>query len=197
MRIIAGHLRHRTLLSNPGLTTRPITDRVKETLFELLGPTVVDLRVADLFAGTGTLGFEALSRSAKSVVFIEKDRVAFELLQQNTAKLKVEDQVLCWQTDALRSSYCPKGVSEFVPFDLIFFDPPYRMAPHFAPGESLYTAMQRLARDQVSSPEARVIFRIPEKLELSPPPEWSEDWHLEMSSMRILVWRKSKAVKPE
>ena len=76
MRIIAGRFRRRNLLTRSGLVTRPITDRVKETLFERLGDAVIDARVLDVFAGTGTLGLEALSREAASVVFVEKDRQA-------------------------------------------------------------------------------------------------------------------------
>ena len=92
VRIIAGEFRRRKLLASPGLTTRPITDRVKETLFERIGDELVDRKVADVFAGTGSLGLEALSRGAKSVVFIESDRRAFELLEQNVATLGVQDR---------------------------------------------------------------------------------------------------------
>ena len=99
MRIIAGEFRRRKLLASPGLTTRPITDRVKETLFERIGEDLVDRKVADIFAGTGSLGLEALSRGAKSVVFIESDRRGHELLRQNVATLGVEDRTLCWRTD--------------------------------------------------------------------------------------------------
>ena len=74
MRIVAGKFRRRKLFANPGLKTRPITDRVKESLFERLSGELEGKRIADVFAGTGTLGLEALSRGAKSVVFIESDR---------------------------------------------------------------------------------------------------------------------------
>ena len=100
MRIIAGEFRHRTLLANPGNTTRPILDRVKESLFARIENRLVGARVADVFSGTGTLGFEAISRGAASVVFVESDRKAQELLRKNVAALKLEDRTLCWATDA-------------------------------------------------------------------------------------------------
>ncbi len=87
VRIIAGEFRHRRLLTNPGLITRPITDRAKEILFERIQDLLVDKRIADIFAGTGSLGLEALSRGAHSVVFLESDKRAFELLEQNVAAL--------------------------------------------------------------------------------------------------------------
>ena len=132
MRIIAGEFRRRRLLANPGLTTRPITDRVKEILFERTQDLLVDRRIADIFSGTGSLGFEALSRGAQSVVFLESDGKAFELLKQNVAALGVEDRTLCWRTDALKSSFHPKGVDAFLPYDVVFFDPPYRMVAGLA-----------------------------------------------------------------
>ena len=116
MRIIAGEFRRRRLLTNPGLTTRPITDRAKEILFERIQDLIVDSRIADIFAGTGSLGFEALSRGARSVVFLENDKRAFDLLEQNVTALGVEDRILCWRTDALNSSFHPKGVDDFLPF---------------------------------------------------------------------------------
>ena len=104
MRIIAGKYRRRKLHSNPGQTTRPITDFVKEVLFEWLGDTVKDKRVADIYSGTGSLGLEALSRGAASVVFIEQDRKAHELLKRNVESIGAEDTTLCWKTNALLSS---------------------------------------------------------------------------------------------
>ena len=91
MRIVAGRLKRRKLRTNPGLVTRPITDRAKEMLFDRLG-TFDGERVADVFAGTGTIGLEALSRGASRVVFVEQDRLAHELLRENVAALGVEDR---------------------------------------------------------------------------------------------------------
>src|SRR5580704_7280919 len=158
VRIIAGEFRRRKLLASPGLTTRPITDRVKEMLFERIGDEIAGRKIVDIFAGTGSLGLEALSRGAQSVVFIESDRRAFELLRQNVAALGVQTRSLCWRTDALRSSFHPKGVDPFLPFDVVFFDPPYRMALALAPGTPMFQALSRLARVPVTAPGARLCF---------------------------------------
>jgi 16S rRNA (guanine966-N2)-methyltransferase len=190
VRIIAGEFRRRKLLASPGLTTRPITDRVKETLFERIGDELVDRKVADIFAGTGSLGLEALSRGAKSVVFIESDRRAFELLEQNVAALRVEDRALCWRTDALRSSFHPKGVDPFLPFDAVFFDPPYRLAIELNPQTPMYRALSRLARDAVTAPDALLYFRAAEETQLSLPNCWTLTKSLAISSMEIHVYRK-------
>jgi 16S rRNA (guanine966-N2)-methyltransferase len=195
VRIIAGEFRRRKLLSSPGLTTRPITDRVKETLFERIENDLVDRKVVDVFAGTGSLGLEALSRGATSAVFIESDRQAFELLRQNVAALGVEGRALCWRTDALWSSFHPKGVDAFLPFDAVFFDPPYRMALELAPGAPLFQALSRLARDTVTAPDARLYFRAPEETQLRLPECWRPETSYSISSMEIHVYRKQAATE--
>ena len=193
MRIIAGRFRRRTLLTNPGLITRPITDRVKESLFARLEPELAGARVADIFAGTGTLGLEALSRGTDHVTFIEKDRPAVELLRQNVEKLRVTEETLIWPADVFRCSFRPQHAEEFTPFDLIFFDPPYKLVPEIAAGSPLYRSLQRLASARVSAPDALLLFRVPEHAEFELPQEWRRDWTLTMSNMEILHLRKSAA----
>jgi 16S rRNA (guanine966-N2)-methyltransferase len=195
VRIIAGEFRRRKLLSSPGMTTRPITDRVKESLFELIEGHLVDRKVADVFAGTGSLGLEALSRGATSAVFIESDRRAFGLLRQNVATLGIEERALCWRTDALWSSFHPKGVDAFLPFDVVFFDPPYRMAQELAPGTPLFQALARLARDTVTARDARLYFRAPEEAPLRLPESWTRETSYSISSMEIHVYRKQAATE--
>jgi 16S rRNA (guanine966-N2)-methyltransferase len=198
MRIIAGRFRRRTLLSNPGDITRPILDRVKESLFQRLEPDLVGKRVADVFAGTGTIGLEALSRGAESCVFIEQDKVASTLLRKNIETLGVTDETICWWTDALLCSYKPKGDSaKYVPFDVIFFDPPYKMAPDIRPDTPIYRAVKRLARPDVSTPDSLFIVRIPERTEITPPPVWEFQWELEMANMIIKIYRKAAAAEAE
>jgi 16S rRNA (guanine966-N2)-methyltransferase len=191
MRIIAGRFRRRTLETNPGQTTRPITDRVKESLFARLEARLQDRRVADIFAGTGTLGLEALSRGASRVTFIEKDRPAVELLRQNVAKLKVEEETIVWPADVFRCSFRPQHAEGFTPFDVIFFDPPYRMVEDIAEGSPLYRSLQRLASERVSSPGALMLLRIPEHSNPQLPPVWEHEWTLTMSNMSILHLVKS------
>jgi 16S rRNA (guanine966-N2)-methyltransferase len=191
VRIIAGKFRRRKLRTRPGLVTRPITDRVKETLFELLGDSLLDARVADVFAGTGTLGLEALSRGAASVVFIESDRRAQELLRENVAVLDATDQTLCWHADVLRTSFRPKGVPDFLPYDLVFFDPPFRMIPELRAGSPLYRSMERLARAGVTGANTLLLLRTPADAEFEMPPAWRCERRLEFSGMEIYWYART------
>ncbi len=190
MRIITGRFRGRKLLSRAGLTTRPITDRAKEILFENLGGELQGERVADVFAGTGTLGFEALSRGASSAVFFEKDARAFELLQRNKEKLGAGEEAFLWKTDILRTSYKPKGLDHFLPYDLVFYDPPYRMVEGIKPGTRFFKSLVRLARPDVTSEECLVVFRVPKHAKYELPPDWAIDWDLQISTMGMHVLKK-------
>jgi len=191
MRIIAGEFRRRRLMANPGLVTRPITDRAKETLFQHLGDSIVESRVADVFAGTGSLGLEALSRGASSVVFIEKDVRAHELLCRNVEKLGVEDRTMCWRTDVARTSFQPKGLPNLLPYDIVFFDPPYALIPKIKPRSLLYRSLERLCRDAVTTPTARLLVRMPQRADWLGPECWSlEDDILDIQSMKIRLFCK-------
>ena len=123
MRIIAGEFRGRKLLPPEGDTTRPITDRVKQSLFDILTPYIEGARIYDLFSGTGSMGLECLSRGAAHATFFESDRSALDRLKKNIATLKVED----------RSQIIPGDLFKYFPNNtpvqkaaLIFLDPPYR-----------------------------------------------------------------------
>jgi 16S rRNA (guanine966-N2)-methyltransferase len=119
MRIIAGKWRGRPIDAPPGLATRPTADRVRETLFSMLASRLgsfEDLRVADLFAGSGALGLEALSRGARSATFVEKDPSAAAIIRHNGERLGAPVHLLTGSALALPRSD---------PFDLIFADPPY------------------------------------------------------------------------
>src|ERR1700687_4184950 len=135
MRVIAGKFRSRTLQSLAGLETRPTYDRLKETLFNVLASAgmVAGCAWADLFAGTGAIGIEALSRGAASVHFAESGAKAARVLRQNLAELGLEaDLAERDAADALRG-WDRAGVR----FDVCFLDPPYRA--HGAYGEILRT----------------------------------------------------------
>jgi 16S rRNA (guanine966-N2)-methyltransferase len=190
MQIIAGKYRHRKLQTSPGETTRPITARVKVALFDRLQPLLEDARVADVFAGTGTIGLEALSRGARSVVFIESDRVAVELLRSNIATLKAEEETLCWATDASKCSFRPKGAESFLPFDVVFFDPPYLYASRMKAGTMLYRSLERLARDEITTAGALLVLRCGHKTELDVPAAWRPEQMLNYSSMDVHLFRK-------
>jgi 16S rRNA (guanine966-N2)-methyltransferase len=169
-----------------------MTDKVKETLFERLGQEIPGSRIADVFAGTGTLGLEALSRGAQSVVFFENDRRAIKLLAENIATLGVEDATLAWKVDILRTSFRPKGVPQLLPYDIIFFDPPYRMAYDIQPGAEIYKALQRLGREGVSAEKALLVLRTPEKVEIECPDIWVLDRTFDFHNMLIHLYDKRK-----
>lgn len=129
MRVIAGKWRGRPLVAPEGRTTRPITDRVKETLFNVLGSRLGTLAslpafdVLDCFAGSGALGIEALSRGAESCLFIERDRAALRSLRENLAKLKVGEAARLSVENAWTMRVPPPRTTGG--YGLIFLDPPY------------------------------------------------------------------------
>ena len=191
MQIVSGRFRHRKLESNPGETTRPITQRVKVALFDRLQPELQGARVADIFSGTGTIGLEALSRGAASVLFLEKDWYAFDLLKRNVASLQVEDETMCWKTDVTKCSFRPKGAEQFLPFDVVFFDPPYLFTTRIAKGTMLYRSLERLAKPEITNPDALLVFRCRHDDEFEMPPVWREDKLLNYSSMDVHLFRKA------
>jgi len=126
VRIIAGTYRGRALANvgkgDAGAHLRPTSDRVRESLFSMLNhmDVLAGARVLDLFAGTGALGLEALSRGAQEVCFVESGRAAQRLIAQNVDMLGVENQITVMRNDATRLGAWPH-----LPFDLVFLDPPY------------------------------------------------------------------------
>src|SRR5687767_2593797 len=123
MRIIAGEFRSRKLLPPASDATRPITDRVKQSLFDILTPRLEGARVYDCFAGTGSMGLECLSRGASHVTFFEADRSAAALLRKNIAMLGVGGRSVVVDHNLFKwfGASQPGG-----DVDLVFFDPPYR-----------------------------------------------------------------------
>jgi 16S rRNA (guanine966-N2)-methyltransferase len=124
VRVVAGDFKGRRLVAPRGAGTRPTADRVREALFSMLGD-VSDARVLDLYAGSGALGIEALSRGAKSAVFVERDQAALSALRRNLDAVGARAEVR--RQDVLRFLARPEGT-----FDLVFCDPPYDGAPAVA-----------------------------------------------------------------
>lgn len=143
MRVIAGEARGVPLVVPRGSGTRPITDRVKETLFAILGERVLDARVLDLYAGSGAIGIEALSRGATSVDFVEHDRAALRALGANLSKTRLEADARVHATEVDRFL----RVADGGPWSLVILDPPYEtraivaplmaLEPHLAPGATV------------------------------------------------------------
>ncbi len=133
VRIIAGYFKGQLLKTNNNPNLRPTRDRVKETLFSVLGD-LEDLRVADLFAGSGNLGLEAISRGAKSCIMVENDSQQIKLIYENVSKLELENDVEIRKMDVIRFLENPGEL------DLVLADPPYRYR-HF---DRLFKMFERL-----------------------------------------------------
>lgn len=123
MRIIGGIYRGRKIKAPPGKTTRPTADMVREAIFNILNPKVPGCVFLDVFAGTGAVGLEALSRGANFAVFIEQNKVAYKIILENLKRLDLLDKSEVLKKDAL------EGLKELdkrgACFDIIFLDPPY------------------------------------------------------------------------
>jgi len=142
MRVIAGTARGVSLTAPRGDATRPITDRVKETLFAILGDRVPDARVLDLFAGSGAIGIEALSRGAERVDFVERDRNAMKALRSNLERTRLDEGAAVHELEVERFLASTNGE-----WDVVVLDPPYEvraivaplraLVPHLAPGASV------------------------------------------------------------
>ncbi len=122
MRVIGGSAKRLQLKTLEGLDTRPTTDRIKETLFNMIAPGIYDSVFLDLFAGSGAIGIEALSRGAKEAVFVEQNPKAMSCVKENLKHTKLENKALTLTRDVMTALYQLEGETCF---DYIFMDPPY------------------------------------------------------------------------
>lgn len=143
MRIISGTAKGRTLKAPTWDGLRPTSDRLRETLFNILASRIDDARVLDLFAGTGAIGLEALSRGAAHAVFVDADRRAVALIAENARRAKLADRCVIIR-EAVERALSPGARTEGVggPFDIVVLDPPYAL-PDVAPALTL--ALRTLA----------------------------------------------------
>lgn len=125
MRVISGTAKGRPLKSVPGKGTRPTTDKVKEALFSMIGPYFEGGTALDLYAGTGGLGIEALSRGMEAAVFVDMEQNALDTVRANLKAAKVEAQAEVYRNDAGRALAALEKRGRA--FDLVFLDPPYRL----------------------------------------------------------------------
>ena len=126
MRIISGEAKGRTLYAPQGADTRPTSDKLRGSIFNILGPRVHDARVLDLFGGTGALALEALSRGAARAVIVDVSRPALQCIERNARSVLKDD--FDTRVCILRADYRAAIEKAEGPFDLVFLDPPYRMA---------------------------------------------------------------------
>ena len=186
MRIVAGRWRGRTLVAPEGLATRPTSDRARQALFDVLAhaewaPELEGARVLDLFAGSGALGFEALSRGAASVLFVETDEAARGAIRENADALGAMGATRVHRRDATDLGVRPASAGEA--FDLVFLDPPYAKGL----GER---ALAGLAEGGWLRPEALAVF---ERGAEEPDPElpgWDVAGARSWGAARVLFLRR-------
>ena len=146
MRVVGGELRGRTLRAVPGQSTRPTADRVRQSLFDVLGQRCDGLRVLDLYAGTGALSLEALSRGAAHATLVEQDAKAAQVIERNARELGCAERCTLLRDDVARALPRLAG-----PFDLVFSDPPYAL-------RAAQETLDALARLGLVAPEGRVVL---------------------------------------
>jgi 16S rRNA (guanine966-N2)-methyltransferase len=149
MRVIAGKYRSRTLRSLKGQALRPTSDRLRETLFNILGPTVEGATFIDLYAGTGAVGIEALSRGAQTAVFVEQHAPASILIRRNLESLGIKNGVEILSMDVLLGLERLEGRHTHAQF--VFLDPPYAAA------EEYKGVLEFLGESLIVAPGGRVI----------------------------------------
>lgn len=163
MRVIAGKLRSRKLKGPGVLRLRPTSDRLRETLFNILGPAVEDSLFVDLYAGTGAIGIEAASRGARQVIFVESHPKTARLIGENLRSLDLRSGVELMETDV--TSGLQKLASRRLMADFVFLDPPYRHTPE------LLSVLEFLDSSRLIAPQGIVIVEhhwqtpLPERLE--------------------------------
>lgn len=163
MRIISGKWRSRKIDWPTTGVTRPITDRVREAVFDVLGAhfgtlgALPPLRVADVFAGGGSLGLEALSRGAERVCFFERDRAALAVLKRNLDRLEAGPEAVIVSADLWRGGIRPPPSHR--PLELLFVDPPFSDCRDLSDGTRMAELLRRLASSDAVSGDARVVLR--------------------------------------
>ncbi len=161
MRVIAGKFRSRRLKSPPSLRVRPTSDRLRETLFNVLGPTVEDSLFFDLYAGTGAIGIEAISRGARAVIFVESHANAASLIRDNLAALGVHEGAEVIQAPAMRG--LEKLAARHLLADFIFLDPPYNEPDEYTQTLEFLDASHLVAPEGIVIAEHRRQMDLPDR----------------------------------
>jgi 16S rRNA (guanine966-N2)-methyltransferase len=170
VRIIAGEWRGRTLGAPRGRGVRPTPDRVREALFSILGEEPLEGRVLDLFAGTGALGLEALSRGAPEAVFVEQSRTSLKVLEANIAKVGAEERthVLARSAFSLRREELAGP-----PISLVLADPPYELVDLESSRRRVLRMFLSLAASDILAPGARVVLEHRRSADAPEAAEWT------------------------
>lgn len=178
MRIIAGTAKGRTLKSRKGLETRPTLDRVREAIFNILGEKIINARFLDLFAGSGAIGLEALSRGAACCYFNDKNKEACLIIKENLTKCAFKQPALVYKMDsfAFISDLAQKNT---VSFDIIYIDPPYE-------ADFYFLLFQRLGEAKLLGAEGIIIIETDKKASLQ------EEYSLVQKENRLMKLFKKK-----
>lgn len=166
MRVIAGKYRRRLLKTLRGRALRPTSDRLRETLFNILGASVEDSVFVDLYAGTGAIGIEALSRGAAEVIFIEKHASAANLIRRNLESLGALSGAVILAVDAVRGldQIAHRRFGERLQADYIFLDPPYAALEEYLRVLEYLDQSKLLAPSGIIIVEHRSGLELPERL---------------------------------
>lgn len=159
MRVIAGLAKGKRLKAPPGNDTRPITDRIKEALFNVLGTNIADSYFLDLFAGSGSVGIEALSRNAKEAVFIDSFPLAVKAMKENIINCKFEEKAEVYCQDVFKAIEILKKNDKY--FDFIYIDPPFTKEDFFD------KVMEKLDNHKIYKENVVIVIRIPRKKDLN------------------------------
>ncbi len=167
MRIVGGKYRSRVLKSIRGLDLRPTSDKLRETLFNILGPTVEDSVFLDVYAGTGAVGIEALSRGAAEVFFIEKHAATANLIRRNLDSLEIRDSANILAVDAVRAlqTLARRKFGNPLLADFVFLDPPYAEAQLYLAVLEFLDSAPLLSPSGVVIAEHSKRFALPGRLE--------------------------------
>ncbi|MDA8139040.1 MAG: 16S rRNA (guanine(966)-N(2))-methyltransferase RsmD [Desulfobacteraceae bacterium] len=162
MRVIAGNLRGRKLTTIRGMAIRPTADRIRESLFNILSTTPRGATVLDLFAGSGAMGIEALSRGARQAVFVEQAAAALAVIRKNIQLCRLEQNSRVIQWDIVGNLRCLQAFANT--FDLIFIDPPYNRG-------MIVPTLTHLAGQQLPAPDAVAVVEHDPAEALDPLPQ--------------------------
>jgi 16S rRNA (guanine966-N2)-methyltransferase len=163
MRVIAGKYRSRRLKGPGMMRVRPTSDRLRETLFNVLGPSIADSYFVDLFAGTGAVGIEAISRGARDVFFVESSVKAARLIRENLASLEIQSGAEVIEADAVRG--LERLASRRLLADFIFLDPPYEKADEYSDVLEFLDASHLIAPRGIVIVEHFSKMELPERLD--------------------------------
>lgn len=188
MKIIAGIWKGVLLRPPPPGLSRPTQERVKKSLFDILAPRIQESQILDLFAGSGSLGIEALSRGAKEVTFVEWNPICMKLLKENLEKLRGRKKVACFEENVLK--VIGKLAQEKRTFDMVFIDPPYNK-------EVTTRCLRSIGKYDILHPNAILVIRHSKEESLPPETDDLSLWRQEHYGQTLLSFYRKNSERTE